>query len=112
MPIRARRACAQPGCPNLQPCLTHTRRSWQGRPSARTRGYTAEYERTRKLVLSEETHCGLCGGPGLEDDEVDHRVPLSRGGTNERANLRRAHRECNQARARNAGAITRKAAHA
>jgi 5-methylcytosine-specific restriction endonuclease McrA len=36
--------------------------------------------------------CWICGGPY---DEIDHVIPLSRGGTNWPANLRPACRECN-----------------
>lgn len=86
-------------CSNVQPCPKHpARRSWQGRSSARTRGYDAEYERNRLVVMAEEDRCSICGGPGLENDEADHRIPLSRGGSNARDNLRRAHRRCNAMR--------------
>jgi len=40
--------------------------------------------------------CWLCGYPGA--DTLDHVVPVSRGGTNDPANLRPAHRGCNSDR--------------
>lgn len=52
----------------------------------------------RHQVLAEEGYCYLCGGPGQPDDEVDHVLGVSAGGGNERANLRRAHKRCNQAK--------------
>jgi len=97
MPRSARLACS-PLCPHVQPCPIHARRPWEGRGSARARGYDAEYERNRRLVMREEAHCGLCGAPGRADDQADHILPLARGGTSARENLRRAHKRCNQAR--------------
>jgi len=37
--------------------------------------------------------CWLCGGAGA--DTLDHVVPVTRGGDNDPANLRPAHRRCN-----------------
>ena len=65
------------------------------RPSRQARGHDAEYERNRRRVMAEEQMCGICGGPGRDDDEADHILPRSQGGGSERENLRRAHRECN-----------------
>jgi 5-methylcytosine-specific restriction endonuclease McrA len=85
-------------CLNLQPCADHPPRpAWDhGGRSRQARGLDAEYDRNRAIVLREETHCGICGEPGLEDDTADHKVPRAQGGGNERSNLQRAHRECNQ----------------
>jgi 5-methylcytosine-specific restriction endonuclease McrA len=63
-------------------------------------GFDAEYDRNRKIVMAEERDCGICGGEGLPDDQADHIVQRSQGGTNERNNLRRAHRVCNVRRLR------------
>jgi 5-methylcytosine-specific restriction protein A len=83
----------------MQPCRAHARRPWQHATKDRhARGYDADYERNRRTVMAEETHCWICLRPGLEDDQADHVVPLARGGSSARTNLRRAHRECNQAR--------------
>lgn len=103
---RASKTCAQPLgggrlCPKLRPCAAHPPRpSWggRGRPSWRARGYDAEYNRNRAVVMREEAVCALCGGPGLENDEADHKLPLSEGGTNDRGNLQRVHRRCNAAK--------------
>jgi 5-methylcytosine-specific restriction endonuclease McrA len=77
----------------------HVRKPWDhhGR-SRQARGLGAEYDRNRIIVLREETHCGICGGPGLANDTVDHRIPRNEGGTSGRSNLRRAHRRCNYGR--------------
>ena len=98
---RASKACPQPACPHVIPpggaCPDHPRRPWAGRGTARDRGYDAEYERNRKRVLAEETHCARCGGPGRADDQAGHKMPRSEGGPNSRENLQREHRRCNQA---------------
>jgi 5-methylcytosine-specific restriction protein A len=48
----------------------------------------------RTQVLAEEFKCYLCPGGGTPDDLVDHVVPLSAGGTDDRSNLRRICRAC------------------
>lgn len=97
---RARKLCADPTCGRAQPCPDHTRAPFASsvRPGPRARGYTAEYDRLRIVVLREEHDCGICHRPGRQDDQVDHVVALKDGGTNERSNLQRAHRDCNLAK--------------
>ena len=48
------------------------------------------------LVLS--LQCALCRNPitDLKEAELDHRVPLSKGGSDDPSNLQLAHRECNR----------------
>jgi hypothetical protein len=41
--------------------------------------------------------CGICGGPVPETDvQIDHVIPLARGGPHEAANLQVSHSLCNQ----------------
>lgn len=103
MPTRAPRACH---CGRIQPCPVHVRKVWNhyGR-TRQERGLNAEYDHNRVIVMREETHCWLCNGSGLPNDQADHVIPRARGGTNERSNLRRAHRRCNAGRER---AVARK----
>lgn len=54
------------------------------------------YRSNRAIVLAASDVCWLCGLSG--SDTVDHVVPWSKGGTNEVANLRPAHRSCNSKR--------------
>jgi len=57
---------------------------------------TAEWRRIRAEVLAASDLCHLCGLPGAES--VDHLVPRSKGGTNDRRNLAPAHISCNARR--------------
>jgi len=67
--------------------------------------YDAAYRAAREQVLAEEDRCWLCHEPGDERDplEADHVVPKAHGGTDDRSNLRAAHRSCNRRRARRLG---------
>ena len=102
-PSRPLRPCAAPGCPSLVQtgrCPAHggtgqPERSW-ARPSAyagqRTRG--SVWMAIRATVMREEPCCYKCGGLGQPSDMVDHLVPLSQGGTDDRHNLARCCRRC------------------
>lgn len=49
------------------------------------------------LIARDEGRCGICEQPIMDELlEVDHIVPLSRGGTHEMANCQIAHRTCNR----------------
>ncbi len=84
--------CKAPGCPAIIAsgpyCLIHTRTTYRDqdarRPNSRRRGYTAEWEKIRKRFLLEHPLCVVCG---REATQVDHRIPLSAGGTHDEANL-------------------------
>jgi 5-methylcytosine-specific restriction protein A len=72
------------------------------RGSASARGYTSTYRRTARAVISDHLtkHGARCPGWGVPghastDLTVDHVVPLSAGGTHDRANLRVLCRACN-----------------
>ncbi len=89
--VRLPRQCAWPGCTEIvttRYCAVHARRYERERSrqrgSAAARGYTAEWRRIRAHVLADEPRCRLCGAPATE---VHHLVPLSSGGTHDRANL-------------------------
>lgn len=72
-----------------------------------------DYRKLRRAILADSDVCHLCGHAGA--DEIDHLVPVSRGGTHNLENLAPAHgtngcpvcgRKCNQERgdrARTAG---------
>lgn len=103
-PWAPKRRCSRPGCPHWQPCPAHagTGIGWRDRPSSaagrRLRGDA--WMRLRRQVLTEEPCCAYCGRPGQPDDVIDHVLALSRGGSNDRGNLRRACRDCNERKRR------------
>ncbi len=82
MPYKNPKNCMHPGCPVLVAkgrfCQTHAR----GRDSFRN---TAEWERLRIIVLTEEP---ICKVPGCKErsTEVDHIIPVPQG-THDRSNL-------------------------
>jgi len=65
------------------------------RPNFRARGYDAEYQRNRALLLSTNPGCYRCGAPATT---ADHITPRSQGGGNGMGNLRPACLHCNSAR--------------
>lgn len=88
--------CLAPGCPRLGHggrCAEHAaqrdrereQRYEATRGSAASRGYDATWRRLRLMVLRAEPLCRQCGAPATD---VDHILPLARGGTNEAGNLR------------------------
>lgn len=95
--------CAQPGCPAIgreRYCPIHARaarrREDQNRPSPALRGYDARWRRIRAAFLATHRICGECGK--ARATEVDHIVPLSQGGTHDRANLRARCKHCHSRR--------------
>jgi 5-methylcytosine-specific restriction protein A len=69
------------------------RRSGRVRPSAAQRGYDSTWRKLRKLVLAEEPLCAdpfgahAHTGQVVPATDVDHIVPIAKGGTNTRGNL-------------------------
>jgi len=110
MPIAAK-PCNAPGCRGLvynggSRCR-HCRRAAQRQQDA-LRGtaherYGSEHRKLRAQVLLEEAICGICLGPGLDDDVLEHKIPVSRGGLTVRENVRRAHANCNAKKAAREG---------
>lgn len=81
MPTRPAGPCRSPLCPNLRPCPNHEldlrRANDARRPSARQRGYTAEWERTRRAYLADHPLCECdqtCCPGGCSDiaEDVHH----------------------------------------
>jgi 5-methylcytosine-specific restriction endonuclease McrA len=54
--------------------------------------------RNRTIMIRHGRICHICGQGGAT--EVDHVVPLARGGSDTMDNLRPAHRHCHQAKTR------------
>ena len=56
------------------------------------RGSTRAWRKLRAQVLAAEPRCRLCGATSTE---ADHIIPVSRGGSDTRTNLRGVCRRCN-----------------
>ena len=105
--MRPRQICNIAGCPNIATykgrCSQHQVPAWQGRRGFE--GYGPEYLRNRRIVLKEEPVCRLCGArPSVT---ADHIVPVSQGGTHDRANLRGVCKQCHDARSQRQAAAAR-----
>jgi 5-methylcytosine-specific restriction enzyme A len=87
-------AVSCPGCERER-----QRRRDRSRPPGWQR-FDAAYRAVREQILADEERCWLCYQPGDEHDplEVDHVVPKAQGGSDDRSNLRAAHRSCNRRR--------------
>jgi 5-methylcytosine-specific restriction protein A len=77
--------CSTPGCSGIRGrCPEHPiGGSWPDRP--KSAAYRGSWPRIRAGVLRDQPTCQLCDGPATD---VDHIMPLSRGGTHDRSNLR------------------------
>lgn len=89
MPYAPKRHCLEPGCPALVTsgrCPAHQtqeyRRIERYRGSSTARGYDVRWRRVRARVLADEPMCRHCQAQGYTTPatEVDHIVPLARGG--------------------------------
>lgn len=97
MPRRPPRACAVPGCPAVVEggarCPDHVRALRREadslRPTAARRGYDASWRRVRLAHLKRQPLCVECErfGVAAPATDVDHVVPLRRGGTHAASNL-------------------------
>lgn len=96
MPWRPRSPCSVPTCPHLSNgsgrCETHDAErirarhaaSDASRPSATQRGYGAEWQALRRRFLIAHPACSACGQRATD---VHHVHALTRGGSNDWANL-------------------------
>jgi 5-methylcytosine-specific restriction endonuclease McrA len=100
-----------PTTPIQKYCIPQHSPSWTRNKKPRERAGRSghQWRKLRAQVLAEETHCWLCWvevdkslhhlDPGAP--QVDHVVAIHAGGDPEdRANLRLAHKRCNQSRGR------------
>lgn len=86
--------CNERGCPELvgagaNRCPAHARAAWTG-STRRDATLTKEWRRLRaRIMRRDQGICYLCGKPGA--DTVDHKVPVSQGGTDDPSNLGAVH---------------------
>lgn len=96
-------ACAYPGCSAItreRYCPEHARernRRKQENRRSDDRMYSQQWwRRLRQMVLRREPWCRMCRAEGrfTPATEVDHIVPVSKGGTNEMDNLQALCKSC------------------
>jgi 5-methylcytosine-specific restriction enzyme A len=88
MPVRA---------PTIQSINPNSKHRESRRESAAKRGYDRRWQRLRLMVLREEPLCYYCQLFGIivATNSIDHKIPKSRGGTDERTNLCGCCKNCN-----------------
>lgn len=72
---KAATVCPTHGCPNSQPCATHTRKPWAN--STRAKRLPPQWDKTRRRIFKRDGHtCQACLGIrcGNLHLEVDHIV--------------------------------------
>jgi len=79
MPIKPRKPCSKPGCPNLtydEYCSDHSKNINQ-RPSASERGYDNRWSQARIIFLKKHPLCMKCMAAGHYERAtvVDHIIP-------------------------------------
>lgn len=108
MPMKPKRPCRFPGCPNLcedgeQYCEEH-RKLAEKQYEHFTRGYSTgkrygrAWTRIRTRYVHKHPLCEMCLKEGryVPVEEVHHIVPLSEGGTNDESNLMSLCRSCHE----------------
>lgn len=97
MPMKPKRPCSYPNCPNLTDgrfCEEHQRleykryEKYDRNPATRKR-YGTTWRKVRASYVKAHPYCELCFQQGLmkEVEEVHHKLPLSEGGTHDTSNL-------------------------
>ena len=104
MPRKPKRPCAHPGCPNLTDklyCPEHEKAARQQydkyeRSPVVNKTYGRAWKRIRDRYAAEHPLCERCLEEGRVTlmEEVHHILPVSRGGTHDRANLMSLCRSC------------------
>jgi 5-methylcytosine-specific restriction endonuclease McrA len=89
--MRAAKACSSPGCPNLQPCATHTRKPWESsrrREGLRTRSGSRQQKLRRFVLHRDGFRCHRCREVYSAEQLVcDHVIPIAEGGADDVTNM-------------------------
>ncbi len=97
LPRRPKRPCSFPGCPNLTDgrfCEEHQKmenkryEKYDRNPQTKKR-YGRAWKRIRDSYAAAHPLCEVCLAKGIyvPTEEIHHKLPLSEGGTHDRANL-------------------------
>jgi len=104
MPMKPKRPCSYPGCPNLTDgryCEEHKKlenqryEKYDRNPDVHRR-YGRAWKRIRDRYVTKHPLCEQCLKEGRynKTEEVHHILPLSRGGTHDEANLMALCKSC------------------
>lgn len=108
VPRKPKRPCSQPGCPELTDhrfCPAHARaederyRTYQRDPAINKR-YDHRWHKIRNAYIAKHPLCEHCQVTGRVTPaaEVDHIVPLERGGTHDETNLQALCKPCHSSK--------------
>ena len=108
VPRKPKRPCSQPGCPELTDhrfCPAHARaederyRTYQRDPAINKR-YDHRWRKIRNAYIQAHPLCEQCQTQGrvTPAQEVDHIIPLERGGTHDEANLQALCKQCHSSK--------------
>lgn len=114
MTPRAPKLCGDATCPELVPagqryCEEHEPKAWASHQvplGTTSRSADAKWRKTAKRILKRDNHrcqiryVGICTGIA---SEVDHRIPVTRGGTDQDSNLQGACHPCHLAKSSDEG---------
>ena len=114
MTPRAPKLCGEPTCGSPVPagqryCQDHEPQAWSTAPKRNhidSRSHDAKWKKTVKRIHKRDNHrcqirfVGICTGIA---SEVDHRIPVTRGGSDEDSNLQSACRPCHLAKSSDEG---------
>ncbi|MCR5510370.1 MAG: HNH endonuclease [Lachnospiraceae bacterium] len=104
MPMKPKRPCSYPGCPNLtdrQYCEMHQKEmnrqyeKYDRNPLTKKR-YSGAWVRIRKQYAEAHPFCEICFENGIITpvEHVHHKLPLNEGGTNDFDNLQSLCKSC------------------
>lgn len=106
MPMKAKRPCRYPGCPNLTSdrrgyCDEHKGQAAKeynryGRDPDTNQRYGYTWRKIRKMYLTAHPLCEMCRANGryVAAEEVHHKQPLADGGTHDFDNLMALCKSC------------------
>lgn len=108
MPVKPATPCSQPGCPELSHerfCPTHAKaedqryRTYQRDPAINKR-YDHRWRKIRNAYIQAHSLCEHCqeNGRVTPAQEVDHIIPLDKGGTHDEANLQALCKPCHSSK--------------